>query len=119
MALDSSPDFSFAGGQTRIPMPADTGEIRRRANHSYDGTHEFKFRDDGTVQIRRRSGNRWVYVETIRTDTSPGVTIYAKGETWINGTVKGRVTSEDREYQRQPGLQAQPRCPQGLSARRT
>ncbi|MGI5843810.1 MAG: DUF4900 domain-containing protein [Candidatus Xenobium sp.] len=92
MALDSSPDFSFAGGQSRIQMPTDTGEIRRRANHSYDGTHEFKFRDDGTVQIRRRSGNRWVYVETIRTDTSPGVTIYAKGETWINGTVKGRVT---------------------------
>ena len=92
VALDSSPDFSFAGGQTRIPMPADTGEIRRRANRSYDGDHEFQFRSDGTVQVRRRSGNRWVHVETRRTDTSPGVTFFVDGEAWVNGTVQGRVT---------------------------
>jgi hypothetical protein len=92
VALDSSPDFSFAGGQTRIPMPADTGEIRRRANRSYDGDHEFQFRSDGTVQVRRKSGRRWINVETRRTDTSPGVTFFVDGEAWVNGTVKGRVT---------------------------
>lgn len=91
-ALDSSPDFSFAGGQTRIPLPADTGEIQRRADRSYKGAHEFQFREDGTVLVRRKSGSSWVNVETRRTDTLPGVTFFVDGEAWVNGRVRGRVT---------------------------
>lgn len=90
--LDASPSFSFAGGQSRIPLPADPGLIRRSADRSYTGTHELQFRADGSVLVRRRSGSTWTTVETLRSDASPGVTLYVEGEVYVNGTVRGRVT---------------------------
>jgi len=92
VALDSSPRFSFAGGQNAITMPLDTGQIQSVADHAYSGTIEFQFRDNGTVLVRRRTGNSWKNVETIPSDTLPGVTLHVNGELYASGTVKGRVT---------------------------
>lgn len=92
VALDSSPRFSFAGGQNAITMPLDTGQIKNMADHAYSGTIEFQFRDNGTVLVRRRTGNSWRNVETIPSDTLPGVTLHVNGELYASGTVKGRVT---------------------------
>lgn len=97
-ALDNSPTFSFAGGQSRVALPTDTGLIAANANFSY-GTSasprdtRLVFRDDGTAKVyQKNSGGSWAEIQTIRTDSAPGVTIHVYGQIEMEGTVHGRVT---------------------------
>lgn len=97
-ALDGSPTFSFAGGQSRVPLPTDTGLIAANADFSF-GTSgsprdtRLVFRDDGTAKVyQKNSGGSWAEIQTVRTDSAPGVTIHVYGQVEIEGTVNGRVT---------------------------
>lgn len=97
-ALGGSSGFSFAGGQRRIPLPDSTAVVRQGADRLFVGIHELRFQDSGTVTVLKKSRNRWTVVESLRTDTAPGVTLFVDGEVYVNGTVKGHVTvgaSED------------------------
>lgn len=92
VALGSSAEFSFAGGQSRVPLPTDTGAIEANATRSYSRQTRLTFRADGRVDVDEYVSGRWRDVEILDTTTQPGVAIYVDEEVHISGTVQGRVT---------------------------
>lgn len=92
VALDGSEEFSFAGGQPRVPLPIDTGAIEAAAGARYEGDRRLLFRSSGTVEVQRRRGSGWVQEDVLSTTTDPGVVIHVDGELYVQGDVQGRVT---------------------------
>lgn len=92
VALDGSPQFSFAGGQARVPMPVDTAAIEAAAGARYEGDRRLLFQSDATVIVQRRRGTSWVQEDVLATDTDPGVVLHVDGELYVQGEVHGRVT---------------------------
>lgn len=98
VALGSSPHFSFAGGQSSVPLPTDTGAVAANANRTYTRETRLTFLGDGRVDVDEYRSGRWRDVEILDTTTSPGVVLYVSNEVHVSGTVQGRVTvgaSED------------------------
>lgn len=102
-ALDESPNFSFAGGQTAIPLPIDAGDAKTaaKAEGTYYDKNYYKviFDENGTAKIYEAYSdyNGRIYYPSTPTYTQsskkdPGLTLYFKGQVEVQGTVQGRVT---------------------------
>jgi len=109
IALDASPDFSFAGGQPDIPLPEDTGSIADNANQKIYQDVDLTFLDSGKVKVQtKRTYSRWVRVrrngrwvwerrtqQSTQTDyySTDDLTLYVGGDVnLLGGKVKGKVT---------------------------
>ncbi|HXE72449.1 MAG TPA: DUF4900 domain-containing protein [Candidatus Nitrosotenuis sp.] len=92
VAYQGSPSFSFAGGQSVIPLPTNTGAIQAKANKTYTGDYRFVFNEAGYVQVYRKSGASYAFVENVTTNGSPGLTLHVTGRLEMSGKVQGRVT---------------------------
>ena len=111
VALNDSPDFSFAGGQESIPLPkstsADIIDAATAADTKFQGNYRIVFTEDGKAKYyKQKTSNNNTYYEgfptyagqpdnpekVVDTKVSPGVTMYVNGNVEISGTVKGRCT---------------------------
>jgi hypothetical protein len=85
VALNGSPSFSFAGGQPEIPLPKDTGQIQANADYSFTGNVTITLKNNGTADVKKSNGQ----TQTISTTAA---TIHISGQTYIQGTLSGRLT---------------------------
>lgn len=102
LPLNDSEEFSFAGGQTGIPLPTDGGEainVAKAENTYFEGPHRVVFKNDGTADLYKGTTDRYGNVNypstptnSISTIREPGVTLYFNGQTETYGDIKGRVT---------------------------
>ncbi|MCD4782231.1 MAG: hypothetical protein K8T10_00220 [Candidatus Eremiobacteraeota bacterium] len=82
-------DFSFAGEQPEVSLPANTNSIQANADFSYSSTTKLKFYDEGKVRVMNYSDGSW-HTEYKNTDN---ITIYVDGKVVIEGgTLKGKCT---------------------------
>lgn len=107
-AADESADFSFSGGQPKIPLPTnwwasngtptDKNEIYRVASaggRCYEGnSYKLVFSENGKATLYKQGngGQSWVKDSVIDTSNFTGVTLYFKKDVYIEGKLKGRVT---------------------------
>lgn len=111
IALDDSPDFSFAGGQAEVPLPRTTSseiiEAAKMANTSFKGNYRIVFTEDGKAKYYKQVTKQGrTYYEgypphnngtdkpekTLDTTVRPGITMYVDGNVEIDGKVLGRCT---------------------------
>jgi hypothetical protein len=86
--LDSSPNFSFAGGQPDIPLPTDTSAIENKADNTFQGDVKLTFSDAGTVVVQPVDTSR----ETVTLSTD-NLTVFVNGTIFVmGGTLKGKAT---------------------------
>ncbi|MDO5296281.1 MAG: hypothetical protein Q4F00_06535 [bacterium] len=111
IALDDSPDFSFAGGQAEVPLPRTTSseiiEASKMADTSFKGNYRIVFTEDGKAKYYKQvTAQGRTYYEgypphnngkdkpekTLDTTVRPGITMYVDGNVEIDGKVLGRCT---------------------------
>lgn len=111
-ALNDSPDFSFNGGQSRVPLPSTTSpEIISAANNAdtaFEGDYRIVFTEQGKAKFYKKVKQGYSYYydgypsksngykdrpqKTLDTTVHPGITMYVNGNIEISGDVKGRCT---------------------------
>ncbi|MFH0803456.1 MAG: DUF4900 domain-containing protein [bacterium] len=88
--INEDSNFSFAGGMPSIALPTDTGNIKDRANYTYNG--------NVTIVLHATGAQGYMDVTCGgHTDnnvpiSATGTTVYTTGQLIISGTLAGRMT---------------------------
>jgi Tfp pilus assembly protein PilX len=84
-AYQSSPNFSFSGGQPQVTLPTNTGTVKNAATLSLTGNATIVFNSNGTATVTQSGQSQTV--------STAQATIYvSNGTATVSGTVSGHVT---------------------------